>query len=203
MSIWIVCAIVIAAAVSIAGAVTTRRYWYLLAKPLAMMLVMVLAVQRDAASDQAGWLYTALALSLLGDVLLMFPARFFVGGLLAFLCAHLAYIGLFFSFSGTLWHWSLLPLLALALLYWTQLARFRPRLFPAIVVYTVALLLMCVSALAWAAQQRNDVLVLGVLLFAVSDGVLGWNKFARPIPLAQLWILGSYFSAQTLIVWAL
>ena len=38
------------------------------------------------------WFVAALALSLVGDVLLMLPRERFVGGLVAFLLAHLAYI---------------------------------------------------------------------------------------------------------------
>jgi uncharacterized membrane protein YhhN len=203
MSMLIVVSITGAALLTIIGAETARRGLYLTAKPLTMALIIALAWQRDAAAAQAQWLYPALLLSLLGDVLLMFPARAFLAGLLAFLAAHLAYIGLFVSLSGQFWHPIAIALLAAALLYWTRLARYKPRLLPAIVLYTVALLAMCTSAVAVASARGNAPLLIGVGLFAISDGILGWNKFARPLPRAQLWILSSYFAAQTLIVLAL
>ena len=40
-----------------------------------------------------GWFVAALVLSLVGDVLLMLPREQFVGGLAAFLLAHVCYIG--------------------------------------------------------------------------------------------------------------
>jgi len=37
---------------------------------------------------------------------------------------------------------------------------------------------------------------LGGALFMTSDALLASNKFAGPLPLASLWILGTYWSAK-------
>ncbi|HNK54405.1 MAG TPA: lysoplasmalogenase family protein, partial [Ottowia sp.] len=40
---------------------------------------------------------------------------------------------------------------------------------------------------------------LGAGLFMLSDSLLATNRFVQPLPLAPLWVLGSYFIAQLLI----
>jgi uncharacterized membrane protein YhhN len=185
---------------AIVAAETGARRLYWLFKPLTMVWVIALALQGGATSP---WLFAALLLSLLGDVALMWPARWFLVGLFAFLLAHIAYIVLFTQSQQLTWHWLAVPLIAFALLYWTLLARYKPRLMPAIVVYTAALLLMVFSGAQLAFARHSMMLLAGLLLFAFSDAVLGWNKFAYPIARAQTLILGSYFAAQTLIVMAL
>lgn len=36
-------------------------------------------------------------------------------------------------------------------------------------------------------------------LFVLSDGLLAWNRFADPVPLASLWVLATYWGAQRCI----
>jgi alkylglycerol monooxygenase len=38
------------------------------------------------------------------------------------------------------------------------------------------------------------------MLFMVSDTVLAINRFAQPLPMAQFWVLATYYAAQVLIV---
>ena len=40
----------------------------------------------------------------------------------------------------------------------------------------------------------------GAGVFMLSDSLIAINKFLQPVPLAPLWILASYYAAQTLIV---
>ncbi len=202
MSMLYLLLIVLSTLVTIVGALTRLRFLYLLFKPLTMVLIIALAAQRHAASDSL-WLYAAVVLSLIGDVCLMFPARAFGAGLVAFLLAHLAYIVVFLHGNAPLWWWPLVVLLPLTVLYWRALARFKPRLMMAIQIYSVALLAMVLTGLSLARTHHGATLAAGVLLFALSDGLLAWNKFARPFAHAQAWILSSYFAAQTLIVLSL
>lgn len=190
-------------AVTIYGALRPLRLAYLLAKPLTMLCIIGLAFTQHSAAAAPQCLYWALALSLLGDICLMFPARAFGAGLLAFLLAHVAYILLFWRLGAQINLWICLTLVLVAILYLVQLARFKPRLMPAIMLYTLALVLMVASGLTLAYAQQNVGLAIGVLLFALSDGVLAWNKFGKPFWHAQAWILSSYFAAQSLIVLAL
>jgi uncharacterized membrane protein YhhN len=40
---------------------------------------------------------------------------------------------------------------------------------------------------------------IGGALFLASDALLAINKFALPLPLAQVWVLATYYAAQLLI----
>ena len=65
-------------------------------KPLTTVLILAFAWPRGAAQPPARRLVrTGLALSLLGDVALLWPTTGFLPGLVAFLLAHLAYIAAF------------------------------------------------------------------------------------------------------------
>jgi hypothetical protein len=52
------------------------------------------------------------------------------------------------------------------------------------------------AARGTAAEARARTLAIGGALFLCSDALLAINKFAGPLPLASLWILASYWSAQ-------
>src|SRR3954454_15269689 len=41
---------------------------------------------------------------------------------------------------------------------------------------------------------------IGAVLFMLSDGLLAINRFAQPLPMAQFWVLATYYAAQILIV---
>lgn len=64
-----------------------------------------------------------------------------------------------------------------------------------------------------AAQRRHRVcspafhsftptreVALGAVCFMLSDALLATNRFVQPLPLAQLWVLATYYAAQLLIV---
>src|SRR4051812_29735006 len=104
--------------VAVVDWVAVARGWKKLeyaAKP-GVMLALLAWLGLSAFFNSAGaapliWFAAGLLLSLVGDVLLMLPPRFFIGGLAAFLLAHAAYI-VGFSAGG----WPLArPVLALAL----------------------------------------------------------------------------------------
>ena len=57
------------------------------------------------------------------------------------------------------------------------------------------------AVIGWRARgtaeaPRAGLLALGGLLFVISDACLATNKFAGPLPLASLWVLSTYWSAQ-------
>ncbi|NBY33116.1 MAG: hypothetical protein EBQ68_03460, partial [Betaproteobacteria bacterium] len=88
------CAFVQAAALATTANACGWSEVYLWAKPLALLVLMVAAWQSSAGMLGRKWLMLALALSWLGDVLLM-GEGLFVPGLVAFLLAHISYIQLF------------------------------------------------------------------------------------------------------------
>lgn len=144
----------------------------------------------------------ALALSSAGDVLLACGPRFFVSGLAAFLCAHLVYVALFLrrgarpgpDFPRFVFRLALL-LYGLAFGAWLSPSLGTLRL--PVFAYIAAILAMV--AAAHRANYRNRSVLLGALLFLLSDSLLGANRFKTPIPLAGFLIWITYYAAQLAI----
>jgi uncharacterized membrane protein YhhN len=144
------------------------------------------------------WFVAALVLSLLGDVLLMLPREQFVGGLAAFLLAHVCYIGGFFA--GGL----RAPALALALVGTTVvLAPVARRVLrgvrtnePALRGPVVAYLVVIGSMLAAAVASGNALAAIGAVLFVTSDSMIAWSRFVAPFDAAPVAIMVTYHLAQ-------
>jgi sterol desaturase/sphingolipid hydroxylase (fatty acid hydroxylase superfamily)/uncharacterized membrane protein YhhN len=195
-----------AAALSMATSVQQLVAWHQLFKPLAMLLAIgfVLLRWRDAPRRFTGLLTGALVLCLLGDVLLMLPGLF-IPGLVSFLLAHVCYTALFRQ--GQPWFPSgralVAALAAAGVLYAILFPSLGPQLKIACAAYAVVIALMTAQAVGRATLLRdaNAVgLAVGAVLFMLSDALLAINKFATPLPLAQFWVLASYYAAQLLIV---
>lgn len=180
-------------------------------KPLATGLLLVMAATAvvPLSTRYRNTVVAGLLFSLVGDVCLMLPADLFLPGLVAFLLAHLCYISVFFAGSGArtrITSTGLFVVFGAA-----NLAGLLPRV-PAdmhvpVLVYVAALVLMAGLALARVRSLRNanaqpalarsaQVAAVGAGLFVVSDTLLAWNRFGGGIPLAPLWVLGTYFAAQ-------
>ena len=171
------------------------------------------------ASAAAPWLMAALGLSWGGDVLLLFSSDpglggyAFLGGLLLFLAAHAAYITTFLRLrrdapapgrSETASRTSLLLGSALYLVLFMRLL--WPGLDPMMKI-AVPLYAAVILAMAWVATGlRGHVptapwrsMVLGALLFVISDSLIALNRFAFDVPYARLAIMSSYIAAQALL----
>lgn len=177
-------------------------------KPLATLGVIAYAAGRgrDAPATRR-WILAGLAASLAGDVALLWPQQGFLPGLLSFLLAHLCYLVAFTR--GTRLAARIAPFVAYAVVAGAILAALWPGVPPAlrapVVVYVVALAAMAAqAAVHWrTGRPRGGVLALGGLLFVASDALLATNRFAGPLPLASLWVLATYWSAQWCIASAL
>ena len=177
-----------------------------MAKPLATLLILAAATFAwpPVSRRYRQWIVAGLMFSLAGDVLLMLPADLFVGGLLAFLGGHVCFIAAFLGDSrfGT----RPLAWLACLLVGGGNLALLWPSipaaLHPAVAVYGLVLSAMGAQALGRAWFHAGTRLArpaqraaIGGLLFMLSDSLLAWNRFHGTVPLAMLWVLGSYFAA--------
>ncbi len=170
-------------------------------KPLATLAVIAYAIGRGHDAPLARrWVLAGLVLSLAGDVALLWPDAGFLPGLVSFLLAHLAYLVAFTRVRPLGADRS--ALLAYALVAGAVLALLWPGvpggLRVPVVLYVVALATMAAQAAAvWrSGAARGAVLALGGALFVVSDALLATNRFAGPLPLASLWVLGTYWAAQ-------
>lgn len=183
-----------------------RRQVYLL-KPLTTALILAAALALPAADEVYRALVAAgLIFSLAGDIFLMLPRDAFLPGMVSFLVAHLLYIAAFTRPNG----WALAPL-ALALLalfgigysalLWPKLGALR---WP-VLAYIAAILVMAWQAIGlWQTAETPAAgrAALGALSFVASDASLAWNRFRRPLRLAPLMVLGTYYLAQALIAWS-
>lgn len=184
-------------------------------KPLTTLLILAFAWPRGTdAPKQRRFIRIGLVLSLIGDVLLMWPKEGFLPGLVAFLLAHLAYIAAF-TVPVRL---AARPLVfvgyaALALLILAQLWPGIPGALRApVVAYVICLATMAAQALVWwrssVARTAFDAplarwAALGGALFMASDSLLAINKFAVPLSMSSLWTLSIYWAAQWCIASAL
>jgi alkylglycerol monooxygenase len=175
---------------------------------IAIFLVAGRAMAHRGVTTFDGLLLTGLAASLAGDVLLMGSAKLFVPGLVCFLLAHLAYIALFrigvglFPRRGALAATLLIGVGMYAFLWQGGL--------PVALRIPVGAYIGVIACMAAQAIGRASVLrgrdpgaswvAVGACLFMLSDALLATNRFVSPLPLASLWVLGTYYAAQILIV---
>lgn len=177
-------------------------------KPLAMVLAIAFLASRP------GWLrahrafdlklLAALLLCLAGDVFLMLP-DLFIPGLVSFLLAHLCYLALFRQ--GVRWFPSgtalAATLVAAVVMYAILFPHLGAVLKVAVAAYALVIALMAAQAIGRAGALRDPASVgvaIGAGFFMLSDALLAINRFATPLPMAQFWVLATYYTAQVLIV---
>jgi uncharacterized membrane protein YhhN len=199
-------AAVLAAGDWVAVATRIRRLEYVCKPATILALIAAAAAIHPAVAAQQRWWLLALALGLLGDVLLMLPRNLFAGGLGAFLGGHLAYIAGFRAAGASviatlLWLAPLLVVLAVALPPVIQglLRRGRNALVAPIVVYALVICAMAASALA----SGSTVAAAGGLLFVISDGLIAYRRFVTERPWMALAIIITYHLGQGALVLSL
>ncbi|RDK08065.1 lysoplasmalogenase [Cupriavidus lacunae] len=169
----------------------------------AMALLLARAAWFHRPLGERRWLVTALLFSALGDFLLALPALSFsfMGGLGAFLLAHLAYLRLLVPLAGDTRPHRLVACGAMLGVAGTMLGRFWPNLGTLTVpvaLYVGVLAAMVCSALV--ARLPTPLAALGALSFAASDMMIGIARFLVPFDSFQLGIWWTYAAAQVLLV---
>lgn len=183
----------------------SRRRIHLVTKPLTTGLIIAVAAVAAAPVPAAykALVLAGLALSLLGDIALMFPEKWFTAGLVAFLAAQVFYILAFKPRPGhPVSPTTFLPFVLFGLLMFFLLApKLGPMKLP-VFVYIAAITTMAGFAAARFVDRggtRPLLAFVGAVLFLISDSVLAYDRFARKVPGARVIILGTYFPAQLLI----
>ena len=149
------------------------------------------------------WLVTALLFSALGDLLLALPGLkiSFIGGLGAFLMAHLAYLRLFVPMMGDLRPHRLIGCGLIIGAAGALLGRFWPNLgdlmWPVMVYICVLAAMACTTMLA---SLPTALAAIGALFFVASDAMIGIAKFLSLFDTYQLGIWWTYAIAQVLLV---
>jgi uncharacterized membrane protein YhhN len=186
-------------------------------KPLLMPFLSIfyfILIQRSKV--RVSWLIMiSLFFSWLGDVFLMYQVKnsiYFMLGLGSFLIAHILYIVCYIKMSNsTPVDKDKRPRLAryifFLILIWLTLVTV---LFPVlgdmkvpVVIYSIAITGMTLAALH-RYQKTNSLsfwmVMVGALIFLLSDSMIAINKFLEPIPYANVLIMTTYIIAQYYII---
>ncbi len=200
--------IFVSAVFSIVGDRTNNRVGHYIFKPFTMLLIIGAALSNglpDTLFTQC--LLIGLLLSLCGDVFLMLPKDRFVAGLASFLLAHIAYLVAFFQLYQISVTWGWVAILAIIVVaFYRLLSPTLGQLKIPVMVYIAAIIAMLWMAGELYFTQASNLhllLLVGAIIFAVSDSALAWNKFKQPFKGAQWVILLTYFAAQSLFGQAL
>ncbi len=156
---------------------------------------LLLALAQGLEGRFAQWVFAGLVLSALGDVFLIFPSgRAFLAGLVAFLLAHLAYVGAFAA-EGSPGPWAFALVLGVGLgvvrWLWPHLEGWRVP----VLAYAAVISLMLLFALATGRPEAR----LGALLFYLSDLFVARERFVRSEVLNPLLGLPLYYVGQYLL----
>lgn len=192
--------------VNIASGILDIEWLNYVSKPMLMISLFFFYFQKVKqninTSDKI--MLVSLIFSCLGDTFLMFQGKnpqFFLLGLGSFLVAQLAYYFIF-SKSGKTQYLKRLPIIiytmALIAFLWDKIP--QSFLLP-IFVYSFAIMMMGIGAIQRQTNLKSYQFVLiGAILFIISDSLIAINKFAFAIPLSGLWVMTTYIAAQYLIV---
>lgn len=173
-------------------------------KPAVIVFLLGVAVAGEPRNELQRWAFVAaLTFSLAGDVLLMVDR--FVPGLIAFFGAHVGYIvGLRAGrpdFRPLLLS-AAIVFIAMAVVGGRILVAVRerePQLGTPVSAYIAVISVMVACALA----SGNPLAATGAALFMVSDSLIAWNRFVRPLSWAPLTIIVTYHLAQAGLVLSL
>ena len=173
-----------------------------LAKPLASSLFVAVALANGATASAYGWLVlAALALSWLGDVLLIpDDDRVFRAGVGAFGLAHVAYLAAF-ALRGIDPARAALAAVAAALAVVAAARWLRPHVPPdmklPVNAYMAIISAMVVAAVG--ASRADPRIVVGALLFYASDLLVARQRFVSPSPWNPVVGLPLYYAAQLVL----
>lgn len=191
------------------------RGWHsvrMITKPLTLVLLILWFSQVGSWKGFLLWFGLGLIFSLIGDVLLHLPARFFLAGVGAFFLAHLAYIAGFLQPYPLLDGRILLFILPVGTIFLLLSKSIRSGLrrcgetamIIPVTIYALILSIMLVAALstllhpAWSMLPAM-IVSLGAGLFFLSDSVLAYCRFVRNQPHSDFIVMTTYHLGQILI----
>lgn len=190
-------------------------------KPLSILLIIAWFSMVGQWQGQLLWFGLALVFSFAGDVLLMFSDRLFVFGMLAFLVAHVMYIlGFTLGQSLPLQKETLYILLAVGVVFAVVLSyvlkglREKPahrKLLVPVIVYSIAISLMLISALLnlirpeWriegiAGLPAAIFTAVGAAFFFASDAMLASRNFVKRFNHDDFMVMSTYHIGQIILV---
>ena len=203
----------IVSVLNVAALIFSISILFTITKPLIVLSLM--AHYARVAPTKSKLFLLALLFCLAGDVSLMFVENnelFFMGGLAAFLVGHILYIITYRQHQRAGMGEELLSTqkirfaLPIVLAGTGLIAVLFPSLgdlqFP-VLIYAVVLMIMVITALlryGKTGMVSYWQVLLGAILFMISDSMLAVNKFLHPFYAASLAVMITYIAAQYFIV---
>jgi len=195
------------------AAIYNWRRLFVITKPLVLTLLLAIFILLSKGNLQQIWFFLALLFSLAGDILLLYPTRAFILGLVAFLFAQVAYILGFNTILPPLVPSLLAVLVVLLLVVMVFLflqaeVRKKPdlkRMRPAIVLYALMLSVMAASAVlnlfkpAWSTLAAL-LTAMGGILFLSSDLMLAYDRFVHQFRSSHMLVMITYHLAQVFLI---
>ncbi|MBL7859313.1 MAG: lysoplasmalogenase [Cyclobacteriaceae bacterium] len=184
-------------------------------KPLIMVTLAGWYLFSVAREYRSASLVFAMVFSFLGDSFLMYQDRngmYFMLGLGAFLVSHIFYIFAYRQHQSEATGDELQGIQKIRLSFPIMLAGsgLVVILYPTlgdlkvpVMIYALVLVLMVMNALFRYGRTRSKsfwMVFAGALLFMISDSLIAIHKFYAPVQHEGLWIMGTYITAQFLIV---
>lgn len=148
---------------------------------------------------------SALVFSVIGDMFLLNPDKFFTYGLIAFLFAHIMYILVFIKKRNP--KTKPFGFIIIILLYGSIVFYFIKdglgKFTIPVLIYIMVILTMAIFAF-WRKETVNKqsyfLVLIGALFFILSDSLIAINKFSTPIPFSRTAIISTYAFAQLLLI---
>jgi len=132
----------------------------------------------------------------------MLPRERFVGGLSAFLVAHICYVVGFWTHGP-----GPVPLVGAALIVTAAMGALARRILTAVrrqdrslVVPVAAYMVVIAAMVTTALAVGNPAAALGAVLFAGSDAMIAWDRFVGSFAGAGVWIMVTYHLGQAALV---
>jgi uncharacterized membrane protein YhhN len=183
-----------------------------IAKPGVTLSLLAWLVSVGGWQGHLAWFAIGMAFSLAGDILLVLPKEQLIPGIAAFLLAQIAYT---IGFNDTPLPINLASIAITVIVGITALRFYRAiaaglsgsgrhSLKMPVLAYVIAISLMLISALLSMVRPEWKpgiawLVSTGALLFFISDAMLGWDKFVRPLRYGNLPVIITYHLGQALI----
>jgi uncharacterized membrane protein YhhN len=183
-----------------------NRYLLVVAKPLTVIFMMLWSLQVSGWEGAMLFFGLGLFFSFGGDIALLFPARWFLPGLVSFLVAHIMFI---IGFSQQMPPLSMFSA-GIAIIIGLTGARIlkvvragiakmpgSKLLMPASVVYGMALAIMLLSAMLTFFNDQWSIAAslcaaIGGSLFFISDTTLSLDRFVKKMKHGRFWVHVTY-----------
>jgi alkenylglycerophosphocholine hydrolase len=163
------------------------------------LIGVALAADFDPPSTQP-WILAALTLGLVGDVCLLPQVDRFIPGLAAFLLGHSAYLVAFSMLWSMSWliAFGVIGVVALVGAFGVPIIR---SLRGSVMTWPVtAYIGATVAIIVLGAATGRWLVTVGSLAFAISDGLLGSDRFVRSVPGRRVLVHILYHSGQAAIL---